>query len=308
MAGVITGFSVIAAVIGIGYVLGHFGALGDNAREVLAKTAFYAATPALLFGILSEADLSMLLSVPLLVAAISIAVNVLLFVVLGLFFRWGAGLTTLGAMCSSVVNAGNLGIPIAVYVLGDASLVAPVLLLQQLVINPIGLTVLDLSGQSGRTRVGVWTLVTTPFRTPIVIASIAGVTVSATGWTPPELVMAPIELIGSMAVPAVLLAFGISLPGNALPGRGPERFQVVTAVVLKSFVMPFVAWAVGAWIFGLGSEDLFRVVVIAALPAAQDLFTYAARYDLGTRMVRESLLLSTMITLPVLILITFLMT
>ncbi|QVQ50049.1 AEC family transporter [Spiractinospora alimapuensis] len=307
MTGVIAGFSVIAVVIGVGYVLGHFDALGANAREVLTKTAFYAATPALLFDILSKADLSVLLSVPLLVAAISIAVNILLFVLLGVFLRWGTGPTTLGAMCSSVVNAGNLGIPIAVYVLGDPSLVAPILLLQQLVINPVGLTVLDLSGQGGGGRVGLFTLVTTPFRTPIVIASLAGVTVSATGWAPPELMMRPIELIGSMAVPAVLLAFGISLRGSAVPGRGPERAPVFVSVFLKSFVMPFVAWAVGSWGFGLSGDELFRVVVLAALPAAQDLFTFASRYDVSTRLVRESLLLSTLITMPVLVLIAFLL-
>jgi predicted permease len=39
-----------------------------------------------------------------------------------------------GALASSYVNAGNLGVAIAAYVLGDASYVAPVLLCQVLVL------------------------------------------------------------------------------------------------------------------------------------------------------------------------------
>ena len=60
------------------------------------------------------------------------------------WWRWRtrpAELAT-GALASSYVNAGNLGVPIAVYVLGDASYVAPVLLFQVLVLAPVGLTVL----------------------------------------------------------------------------------------------------------------------------------------------------------------------
>ena len=51
----------------------------------------------------------------------------------------------IGTFASAYVNAGNLGLPIAAYVLGDASLVAPMLLTQLLVLQPLGLLVLDLT-------------------------------------------------------------------------------------------------------------------------------------------------------------------
>lgn len=307
MLGVATGFGVIAAVIAVGYVLGWRDLLGNNGREVLTKLAFYVATPALLFNVLSGADLSAFMSVPLLVTGISMAATALLFAITGAVRRWGVGPTTLGALCSSYVNAGNLGIPVAVYVLGDASLVAPILLLQLLVVSPIGLTVLDLSSRGPGERSGLRGIVTAPLRTPIVIASICGVAIAATGWTPPAALMQPFELVGAMAVPAVLLAFGISLRGSPLPGRGPERVPVLLSVALKTVVQPLVAWAVGAGCFGLEGAGLFAVVVFAALPAAQNLFTYASRYQMATTMVRESVLLSTLLTLPALLLIAVLL-
>lgn len=88
----------------------------------------------------------MIFSSRLLVTAMSTAAAAGVFVAIGVVRGWGVGRTTIGALCSSYVNSGNLGIPIAVYVLGDASLVAPVLLFQQIMVTPIALTVLDLSG------------------------------------------------------------------------------------------------------------------------------------------------------------------
>ncbi len=119
-------------------------------------------------------------------------------VVARLFLHWEAGRVTIGALCSSYVNAGNLGIPIAVYVLGDASLVAPVLLLQQILVTPLALTVLDLS-RPGE-PVSVVRRLTTPLRNPMAIGSLAGVAVAASGWTLPGPLLEP--LIGNMSVPA----------------------------------------------------------------------------------------------------------
>ncbi|MFF5563458.1 AEC family transporter [Streptomyces sp. NPDC012623] len=299
MRGVLTGFGVIAVVIGVGYLIGRRRYLGDNGREVLTKLAFHVATPALLFTTLARADLSVILSSRLLITAISTVIAAGAFVAIALVRRWDVGRTTIGALCSSYVNAGNLGIPIAVYVLGDASLVAPVLLFQQLVATPIALTVLDLSGDVEKRS--VWQRVTTPLRNPVGASSLLGVAVAAAGWEVPGPVLDPLVLIGNMSVPAVLLAFGISLCGSALPGRGPDRFAVLLSAGLKAVGMPVVAWALGAGVFGLHGAALLDVVVTSALPAAQNLYTYASRYRVGERLARESILLSTVASVPVLV-------
>jgi hypothetical protein len=298
VGGVIAGFAVIASIIGTGYVLGRRRSLGENGREVLTKLAFHVATPALLFTTLAQANLSMILSTPLLITALSTFIVAGVFVAVGVFRRWSVGRTTIGALCSSYVNAGNLGIPIAVYVLGNASLVAPVLLFQQLVVTPLALTVIDLSRPDSQGS--VWRRVLTPLRNPVVIGSLSGVTVAACGWKMPGLVLSPVALLGNMSVPAVLLAFGISLRGSVLPGRGEDRLPVLLSVALKSFAQPLVAWVLAAGLFRLGGAALFDVVVMSALPAAQNLFTYASRYETGMRLARESILLSTILAAPVL--------
>ncbi|MFF0114034.1 AEC family transporter [Streptomyces prasinus] len=301
MQGVLSGFAVIAVVIGVGYVIGRRGYLGEQARDVLTRLAFRIASPALLFTLLAEADLSLVFSGRLLVTALSTAAVAGVFVAVGAVRRWGVGRTTIGALCSSYVNSGNLGIPIAVYVLGDASLVAPVLLFQLVMVAPVALTVLDLATSGEKQPLGRRLL--TPLRNPVALGSLAGVAVAASGVEIPGPVMDPLILIGNMAVPAVLLAFGISLRGSAPPLRSGERGPVLLAVALKSVGQPVVAWALAVGVFGLRGAQLLDVVVTSALPAAQNLFTYASSYRVGETLAREAVLVSTLLSVPVLVVV-----
>ena len=300
MQGVLTGFAVIAVVIAVGYVIGRRGYLGEHGREVLTKLAFHVASPALLFTTLAGTDLSVIFSSRLLVTALSTAAAAGVFVAVAVVRRWGVGRTTIGALCSSYVNSGNLGIPIAVYVLGDASLVAPVLLFQLVGVTPVALTILDLSNGGAKGN-PLWHRLLTPLRNPIALGSLAGVAVSAAGVRVPAPVLDPLTLIGGMSVPAVLLAFGISLCGSTMPGRGPDRLPVFLSVALKSLGQPAAAWALAAGVFGLRGAPLLDVVVTSALPAAQNLYTYASAYGVAERLARDAILLSTVLSVPVLV-------
>ncbi|THA87725.1 MULTISPECIES: AEC family transporter [Streptomyces] len=300
MQGVLTGFAVIAVVIGVGYVLGLRGHLGPQGREVLTKLAFHVASPALLFTTLATADLSVVFSARLLVTALSTLAVASAFVAVGVVRGWGVGRTTIGALCSGYVNSGNLGIPIAVYVLGDASLVAPVLLFQLVLVTPVAVTILDLSSGGGAEG-PLWRRLLTPLRNPIALGSLAGVAVAASGFEVPDPVMDPITLIGNMSVPAVLLAFGIGLCGSTMPLRGVERRPVLLAVALKAVGQPAVAWALASGVFGLRGPQLLDVVVTSALPAAQNLYTYASTYGVGERLARDAILVSTVVSVPVLV-------
>ncbi|MFJ8828334.1 AEC family transporter [Streptomyces sp. NPDC102467] len=300
MLGVLTGFLVIAMVIATGYLIARRAYLGDDGRQVLNRLAFHVATPCLLFTTLAAADLGTLISQSqrLLVTALATLTTAGVFITIARLNGWGTGHITIGALCSSYVNAGNLGIPIAVYVLGEASLVAPVLLLQQILITPIALTALDLN-RSGEPQPLLRRL-TTPLRNPMAAAALAGTALSATGLTVPRPVLGPLTLIGNMSVPAVLMAFGMSLRGRGLPARGLHRPAIVLSASLKTAFQPLIAYGLGATLFHLARPALLDVAVIGALPAAQNLYTYASQYRTGENLARESILLSTILAVPAL--------
>lgn len=299
MSGVLGGFLALAAVIAVGWVVGRSGILGGDAPGILSRLSFYVATPALLFLTLGSADTHAVLSFALVGTAGSAVLVALLYVALA-WWRWRlspAELAT-GALSSSYVNAGNLGIPVSVYILGDASYVAPVLLFQVLVMAPVGLAVLAGSRAEAPSR---RTLLLQPLRTPVVIGCALGLLLAASGWDPPSLLLEPIELIAALAVPAALLAYGMSLHGAPRPAAGALAGQVWLAVALKNVVMPGTAYALGRWGAGLDGVALLAVTVTSALPTAQNVFVYAASYDRGTVLARDAILLSTLLSVPVLV-------
>lgn len=304
MTGVLEGFLVIGVVVGVGYLLGRGGVLGEQGSRVLARAAFFVATPALLFTTLSHADVGAVFSSGLLVTAVTSSLACLLFVPVALLRRRPAGETVVGSMASGYVNAGNLGIPIATYVLGDPAAVAPVLLFQLAVLTPLFTTLLDVVPGDGRGERPGWVrIVFAPLRNPIAIATAAGLVVSGTGLRLPEPVTAPVELLADLAVPAMLLAFGLSLYGTRRPGTGETAGSVWIAVAIKNVAHPLIAWAFAAGVLGLSGPALLAAVVLAALPTAQNVFGYALRYERAVTLARDTALATTVTAVPVLLVV-----
>ncbi len=101
-------------------------------------------------------------------------------------------------------------------------------------------------------------------------------------------------------MPAALLAYGMNLHDAPRPGTGEEARQVWLAVVLKNLAQPVLAYVLGTWVAGLDGVPLVAVVVTAALPTAQNVFVYAAAHGRGTMLARDVILLSSVLSVPVL--------
>lgn len=301
MTGVLIGFAIIAFVILVGYIAARAGIGGANAGYVLNRIAFFITNPALLFTVLAKANLHVVFSSYVAIAGISAIVAAGVFVLLSrVFFRQPAAETTIGALASGYVNANNIGLPVSVYVLGNASFIAPVLVLQLIVFAPIALTVLDVTS---RGSVSLKTILTGPIRNPMIIASVLGVIVALTRVQLPQPVFEPFVLLGGAAVPLVLMAFGMSLRGSKPLRTRAARGQIVVASALKTAVMPVAAYLVAHFVFGLHGHELFAAVALAALPAAQNVYNFASRYERGEVVARDAVLLTTLLAIPSLIVI-----
>ncbi|HET7901725.1 MAG TPA: AEC family transporter [Candidatus Nanopelagicales bacterium] len=305
MAGVLNGFGIIAVVIGIGYLAGRLGFITPQVAPAIAKLVFFVLAPCLLFTILARTDVAQVFSGSLGVALVSaVTVFGVYAVVARALWHRSVAATTLGALTAGYVNSNNIGLPVSVYMLGSAAYVAPVLLVQLVVMTPVALTLLDAS-TSG--RVSLRHVLGTPVRNPLVVASLLGVLASVSHVTVPDVVFEPLRIVGAAAVPLMLMNFGASLHGARVLRPGPERKDVVLATSLKAVVMPLVAWLLGAEVLGLGGHALFVVVALAALPAAQNTFTFAQRYGVAEVMVRDAILLTTVASVPVLLAAAFLL-
>lgn len=305
MADALTGFVVVGVAILVGYIIGRIDLLGPHARHVLGRLIFFVLSPFLLFVVLARADVHTLFSSMLPVSAIA-AVSVIAVYTLIARFVWrrSVGETLTGALSAGQVNSNNIGIPLSLYLLGSAAYPAPVILLQLLVFTPISMAILD-AVTSGRRS--VWATVRRTIMNPIVIGSVLGLLVSVSGITLPHVVLDPAQLIADAAVPVLLISYGISLHGQRVLGASGRRRNILLASGLKLIAMPLIAWAVAQFVFGLSARDVLIVVVLAALPTAQNVFNYSQRYDVGESISRDTVLLTTIGCVPILILATVLL-
>jgi malonate transporter len=310
--GVLTGFAVIGIIIGLGFLLAQLKILDATAQGVLTRVAFYVASPALMITVLGGTDVHRLFSTNLIASLGSVVVAATIAVSLTrLVWRREAGETVIATFCAAYVNAGNLGLPIAAYALGDAALVAPMLLAQLIILQPTGLAVLDAITQVPSPGISQRRLLilrlTGPFRNPLAVGSLIGLALALTGIKLPVIINAPLTLVGALAVPSVLLAYGISLRLGPRPGAGEPPVQIATLVSIKLLVQPIAAYLIGAYLVGLTGHDLLAVTVIAALPTAQNVFTFAMRYDRGVILARDVIFVATLLSVPVILIITWLL-
>jgi predicted permease len=275
--------------------------LGDNARPVLSGLTFFVASPALLFETLSKARLQEVFAEPLLVtAAAAITTAAIFFAVARLWLKRALPESLMSAMSASLANSANLGIPIAVYVLGDASYVAPLLIFQLAFFTPMFLMILDSSTSTHRTTaLGFFLMI---LRNPMIVGSGLGLLVAGTGFQVPALVMEPIHLIGGAAIPAMLIAFGMSLNGTRpLQASAGRRVDTLLASGFKLVVQPALAYVFARFALGMDGHALFAVVVTSALPTAQNVFVAASRYQTGLTVAKDTVLITTVVAVPAMI-------
>lgn len=301
MLDTLTGFAVVGVAIAIGWVIGRVDLLGPHARHVLGRLIFFVLSPFLLFTVLAHADATMLFSSLLPVSAIAaVAVIAAYALVARLWWRRPVGETLIGALAAGQVNSNNIGIPLSLYLLGSAAYPAPVVLMQLLVFTPVSLSILDAVTSDS---VSVAKTLRRTATNPIIIGSLLGTLVSVFDVALPPIVMQPAQLIADAAVPVLLISYGISLHGQRVLGARGHRRDVILASALKLLVMPVVAWVVAQFVFGLSAHEVLIVVILAALPTAQNVFNYSQRYDVGEAISRDTVFLTTLGCLPVLVLV-----
>jgi malonate transporter and related proteins len=308
----ISAFLPIWLIVGLGWAVHRGGLLGPPTQQGLSSFAFYIAMPAALFSMLHDAALDGASLRPMIAFGLStFGVGLAALWAYGrLQRRVESGLKRFadrmfGAMAAAYCNAGNLGIPIALYVLDSATLIAAVLAFQTVIVTPIIMASVDtdLNAHRGRLR----NLATLPLRTPIIAASLLGFTIAAFGWEVPPGVLRPLELLGAAAVPVALFSLGMSLHRtDQLPVRW-ARPELIMAVLFKIVGQPLVAFLIARYALGLDGYLLFAVTLIAGLPTAQNTFVYATEYGRPTELIRDAILVSSVLSVGSLSLIVLLL-
>nr|WP_250649274.1 MULTISPECIES: AEC family transporter [unclassified Actinomyces] len=237
------GLAVFAVVIAVGWALVRFDAVPAGSDTVLTRVCFYAATPALLVTTIADADLVAVVSRQTAAGLAAEVIGVLSAFALHYWvLRRSLAEATIGGLAGGYVNAANLGIPVLVVLLGEATAIAPVLLLQLLVLSPVAFAVLDWAGaqrQAGgagpepASRRGVWLA---PLRNPLLLGVAVGLLINLAGWQVEGwlggLVAGSLDALGSLAVTVMMISLGMSLAASS--PRVRRRLTVARVTRLRA--------------------------------------------------------------------------
>ncbi|WP_084099862.1 AEC family transporter [Demequina sp. NBRC 110051] len=331
MSEVVTALVTMGLVVAAGWLIQARGWLPHGSREILATVCFSIASPCLLLATVAHADLGTLASRG---AAVTWGTSLALAGVLGVIARWGlrlpAGRATITALSGSYVNAGNLGLPLAVYLFGDALAVVPTMLVQLLVMAPVAFGVLGRAADATPLPVAASRsrgdapvrkgALASAILNPLTLASLAGLVLALLPWSVPEAALEPFSLVGAAAPPLALLTLGMSLAKDVRMADGPAKSGVDgtlaagsdgstglaaplgLAIVARAVVHAALTWAVGS-LAGLEGTALTMVVAMAALPTAQNVVVYANRYRCSVDVASRACVATTALCGPVLVVV-----
>lgn len=299
MGGAVEGFAVILALGAVGYVLAVRGVMDETSQAVLSRLVYVVGTPALLISLLSETDVSRVFGPWFLVALGAVMATLAMYVPWALWRRRPMSHVVVGGLSASYANAGYLGLPIAAYVLGDAAYALPTMMLQLVFYAPLALSLLEMSSR-GRTGLNPLAFVRAGLSNPVSVAALIGVAIALSGISLPVVVAEPIRLLGQLAVPCALIAFGVSLRFGPRIGTG-RGGEVAFVSVLKLVWQPLVAYLLARFALGLPETHVAGVTLMAALPTAQNVFVYASRFGRDHVLARDCVAVTTAVSLPVMI-------
>ena len=306
----LSAFIPIWLLTALGYLTARFNLVGAGSADVeavLGRFVFRVAMPASLFGMLAKADLHALANTSIVAfGASSLAACGLGLLVSTRLFGRDVPNGAVAGMASGYVNSANLGIPVAVQVLGNAVFLSTVILFNTVLVTPIVLTLMGLSsGSAPGVRQRLRSIALLPVHNPIIIASACGALVSGTHVHVPADVSSALSLLGGAAVPTALITLGMSLHVDKAAGprldetrtRNSLLAETLVSLTLKTAFQPVLAFLLARYALGLSAHDVLAVTLCAALPTAQNVFIYASEYALDTAFARNAVILSTVVSM-----------
>ncbi|MBB3773143.1 putative permease [Angulomicrobium tetraedrale] len=260
-------------VLALGYLAGKQTKFTQDQAGGFNQLVLNYCLPALLFSSIANSSRDTLFSdTRTLTAAVCVLLGwyILAFVVAKVVFghdRREAGIAGLSAGAPTV---GFLGMAVLMPLFGGTAAlsVAIMALVVNVVLVPLGMFFVAPAGT--RPAAAILHAV----KEPVVLAPLAAVLLVICGFRAPEIVQAPLALIGHATSGVAVFAAGLVLSAH----RFELDLEVVWNAVVKIILMPATMLAVALWL-GIAPEKVEEVVLLAALPPAFSGIVIAGRFQ-----------------------------
>jgi hypothetical protein len=268
----------VFAVVAVGWWLA--GRRVDVAT--LSELALWVTSPALLFSLLSGTPLDAQRFTTLAAGTAAIVAGT------GLLAALYVRLSSAGrgfALPAVFFNGGNMGLACSRLAFGPPGLEAAAVPFVVIALFTSLFGIWIAKGENGLREA---------LRLPLLWGAAGGLALAVTGIELPRLVMEPIEMLGAMAVPLMLLNLGMQLRFLEVS----DLHHSLAAVVLRMGGGFAVAWGFVSALH-VGGVDRGVLLLMGAMPAAVINAVIAERYGTDPRLVASAIVLSTLASIGV---------
>jgi len=268
----------VFSVIALGYLL---AARRDLHLPTLSDLAILVTSPALMFSVLAGTTLEVgrwgFLAAGTVFVAAGAAVLALVYVRTGGEGRRGLLLPAI------FWNAGNMTLPCARLAFGQEGLEAAAIVFVTMAMLTSTFGIWIAKGENGLGEA---------LRLPLLYGGVGGVALAATDTTLPRVVMEPIEMLGAMAIPILLLNLGIQL--RTLRVTDVKHSVAIVVIRMGGGVALALLFVTVFEIHGLERQIL---LLASGMPPAIINVVLAQRYDRDPSAVASCIVLGTLVSL-----------
>ena len=279
----------------IGYLTMRLSGWPTSVSDGLTRFVFTLALPAMLFLLMSQSRNLPPVDSRLLIAFFG---GCLIVFVIGRLVSWkffaldgvSQSIFALGGVFSNNVM---LGLPLAKVSLGEAAVpsVALVLVFNALILWTLVTVSVEWARHGNFSLRGFARTARGVLTNPVVVGILAGTAVSLSGWDLPEVIDAPIGLIGQSGSTMALIALGMGLAEYGI--RDGLRFSFAVCAI-KLVVLPLVVWGL-AWLLGLPKMETQVVVLLSSMATGANVYLMSRQFKALEGPTASALVLSTLL-------------
>jgi malonate transporter len=282
------------ALILLGYVAAWRGWVPTSAVPAFNGFLLYFAVPAMLFRFAANTPFREIANGRYVIAWGASGVLVLLAVTFAARRLFGERLrdASFQGLAGAVANAGFLGVPLIVALLGERAAAPAILAIAAdlVIVASAGLLLAEMDGAThSGWKADLRDALVRIFLNPFLVSMVAGAVFSAMGWRLVTPLAEIVKLLADAAGPAALFAIGVSLVRPDVPLRSPS---IALPIAAKLLLHPAIIW-LAMHAAGVDPFPAMVAVLVAALPSAGWVFIFAVRYEADAGRVSAIILLTT---------------
>ena len=287
------------SLIILGYAAGRLANLPIQGLSWLNFFVIYIALPAMFFQYLSKIPIAEFAAFKFLAVTTSTTfyVFILCFVIALLRARHKIGEAAIQGFAGAYGNIGYMGPPLAIAAFGQAAIVPAALIFvfdntMHFILAPAIMAMRDSKHLSILHLTGK--ILKNIFTHPFIIATIIGISAAAINFKSPEPVDKVLSMLAGAAAPCALFTMGVTAALRPLKRVPIELTWLMPAKLLLHPALMYIA------LDSFGPFDpLFTktAIIIAALPAATNVFILAQQYDTWQERASSAVVVSTLLSM-----------